>query len=520
MVYHECIPLVKGRRAQMLVVRALDDQSAHGIRKGDILRFYIIDAHHHMGREGSHRNTPAGAYYFYSLLWFELRRMAAEQMEKDSLLFEPVDVEPSRLISECFNLRDSWAAMNHGWLVDRTIVFPFSDDYAKSEKKLVASFKLSNDRIAGWTTKAPHSTRLIGFARVDPTDARTIGTDSAVNELQRAVKVLGLRGLKLHPLAQLFLDDIEDDITKRVVKKAGELQVPIIFDARNVRTVRRIRNLIEGMRLDQSCRDSIAGMRVIIGHSAMSPNDTFLHETLIDPIFYTETSGLHGQDLPVLFKTAYERIRAPGLGWSDKILFGTDYSFLSVQAAEAILHLLSRDFVGTPSDISRILGGNALSLVQKPFVTRGPSSRRPRQVAFRDNHSRDLEGFENLLLSLVKDGSWDVSSLDLMIPVGGISADTQASASAPVGGIDIDSYVLTFKSRSDNEEVHIWVRRRSDKLVSCAVMTSGGSPGLDAAESGLHGAEPLLLKTLDDHTLYAESFDALSSEVLEMLRKP
>ena len=52
----------------MLVVRAVEDQPEHVIKKGDLLRFYVVDAHHHMGREGSHQNTPGGAYSFYSLL--------------------------------------------------------------------------------------------------------------------------------------------------------------------------------------------------------------------------------------------------------------------------------------------------------------------------------------------------------------------------------------------------------------------------------------------------------------------
>ncbi|RDE12379.1 MAG: hypothetical protein C4K47_08155 [Candidatus Thorarchaeota archaeon] len=501
----------------MLVVRSVEDQPAHGLKKGDLLRFYIVDAHHHMGREGSHQNTPAGAYSYYSLLWFELRRMAKERLEKDELLYEPVDIEPPHTASKCFNIRNSWAEMNRGWLVDRTIVFPFSDDYAKSDNKLVASFKLSNDRIARWTTRSPHSTRLIGFARVDPTDARTIGADCAVRELHRAVTLLGLRGLKLHPLAQLFLDDIEDDITRRVVKKAGELHVPIVFDTRNIRTVRRIKNLIDGMRSDKSCANSITGTRIVLAHSAMTPGDTFLHDTLMDPVFCTETSGLHGQDLPVLMKAAQERDTPPGNQWSSRILFGTDYSYFSLHAADTILHLLSRDFIGGPSDIQRILGENALLLAQKVFVTRGPSRRRPRQVAFRDDRNQGLDGFENLLFSLVRDEHWDVSSLDLIIPSQRVLTSSNVSLMTKTIGVDTDSYVLTLRSRSEGEEVHVWVRRRSDRLLTFAVTSGYNTRGIGGSELGLPESESLLLKALDEHTIYADSSDALSQEVLETL---
>ena len=35
----------------MLVVRSLQDIPKKGIQKGDEFRLYIVDAHHHMGKE-------------------------------------------------------------------------------------------------------------------------------------------------------------------------------------------------------------------------------------------------------------------------------------------------------------------------------------------------------------------------------------------------------------------------------------------------------------------------------------
>ncbi|UCH05160.1 MAG: hypothetical protein JSW05_03070, partial [Candidatus Thorarchaeota archaeon] len=73
----------------MLVVRAVEDIPEQGISKGDRYQFYVVDAHHHMGKEKGHRNSPSGAYDFYALLWFELQRMVKDQLEEDLLLFEP-----------------------------------------------------------------------------------------------------------------------------------------------------------------------------------------------------------------------------------------------------------------------------------------------------------------------------------------------------------------------------------------------------------------------------------------------
>ncbi|MGY5852908.1 MAG: hypothetical protein RTU92_05015, partial [Candidatus Thorarchaeota archaeon] len=68
------------RNKIMLVVRAVESQPEIGIKSGDEFQLYIVDAHHHMGREKSHRNTPSGAYDFYALLWFELQKMAKTLM--------------------------------------------------------------------------------------------------------------------------------------------------------------------------------------------------------------------------------------------------------------------------------------------------------------------------------------------------------------------------------------------------------------------------------------------------------
>ena len=114
----------------MLVVRAVEDQPVRGIKKGDEFRLYIVDAHHHMGREKGHQNTPAGAYEFYAQLWFEMQKKTQSLIDEDNLLFEPVRVEASHLVSKLFQSKSNWSRLDHGWLVDRTIVFPYTDDYS------------------------------------------------------------------------------------------------------------------------------------------------------------------------------------------------------------------------------------------------------------------------------------------------------------------------------------------------------------------------------------------------------
>jgi predicted TIM-barrel fold metal-dependent hydrolase len=78
----------------------------------------------------------------------------------------------------------------------------------------------NNDQIAELCAL---SSRLVGFASVDP------HRPNAVNELERAVRELGLKGLKLAPAMQRFYPD--DPMLHPLYKKANELRIPILFHA-------------------------------------------------------------------------------------------------------------------------------------------------------------------------------------------------------------------------------------------------------------------------------------------------
>ncbi|TFG31807.1 hypothetical protein EU528_05260 [Candidatus Thorarchaeota archaeon] len=500
----------------MLIVKATTDIAERDIRKGDEYRLYIVDAHHHMGKEKSHRNTPAGSYDFYASLWFEMQKIAKQKSDSDSLLFEPVRVEGHDLASRCFESRKSWARLNHGWLVDRTVVFPYTDDYAIPENPNEPTFKISNDKIAGWTTRAPHSSRLIGFARVDPMDEqKTKGL--AVKELDRSIQKLGLRGLKLHPLAQLFVDSIEDKMTKDVVKRAGELGIPVIFDTRNISTVMKIKNLVESIRNDPDCGTAMKGLRVILAHCGMSPGDPRLYEVLKDPAIFAETSTMHDLDVPALFESASERLSRQGFSWSEKILFGTDFSFLSVQAADVILYLLSHDFPGTLADAQRILGGNALSLVQRPFSTSAGVQIPPVEYVCRDIGGKNQIALEDSILKLLSNDYWDLSSLDVMLPPAGTWPEPVKLSDGGFNGVYLDSYVMCLRSQSSDKEMHLWVRRTAGDSLSCSLLSTKGLARIDTVENASQSLNPVLLRNLSDHSVTLKSSDDLSKKVLSQL---
>lgn len=70
-----------------------------------------------------------------------------------------------------------------------------------------------------------HAEKLVGFASVNPWN-----TGAAMEELERAVHELGLRGLKLHPRLQEFgVDDL--NLVRPLVERAAQLRIPVVVDA-------------------------------------------------------------------------------------------------------------------------------------------------------------------------------------------------------------------------------------------------------------------------------------------------
>ena len=99
--------------------------------------------------------------------------------------------------------------------IERAIVFPFN------EENPGISFSRCNDYIAS-AVKA-HTDRLIGFCRLDPNFG-----ESAVRELERSSRVLGLRGIKLHPTSQNF--SLDNPWLYELLAAAAEIGMPVVFD--------------------------------------------------------------------------------------------------------------------------------------------------------------------------------------------------------------------------------------------------------------------------------------------------
>jgi predicted TIM-barrel fold metal-dependent hydrolase len=225
--------------------------------------------------------------------------------------------------------------------VDRAIALGF--------QSLSKGFLVPNDYVAEYARA--HPDKIVGFCSVDPNDPR------AIDELERCFYDLGLKGIKMGPVYQDF--DPMDERAVRVYERAEALGMTILMHqgATFIRTARlRIGMPIYldeiGLRFPE--------LRLIIAHMG---HPWFLDTIALirqRPYFYADISALYYR--PWQFYNAL--VMAHEYNVTDKLLFGSDYPFLSPEATIEALRSVNRMAQGTlprvPEDaIERIIGENA-----------------------------------------------------------------------------------------------------------------------------------------------------------------
>lgn len=361
------------------------------VETDDILPLYIVDAHHHVGREKNVANRPSDVYLFFSriesYIFSKFERMSPSELEK--YRFIPLRTKPSLdLLTKLLGSIPSWQEANKGWMFEKAVIFPMNDIYAYTSD---VAFEKSNRIMSNITTKLPDSLRLFGFARLDPHDS-----EKAVDAFKKSIIELGLRGLKLHPISQMFVDKLLDHEVVSLVQEAAYFDVPVIIDARFIATARRIKQL--GLLVYEDRENNINKPKLIVAHCGRSfSNHELFYDVLSSELIFGETSTISGNDIPVFYKLASEILSDSNLenNWSSKIIFGTDSPFMAeVQAIEHILYLLSYDFYfktgGDYYEIQQILGGNIMRLLDFPRILTLRSSIKARDCCLSFSISSDL----------------------------------------------------------------------------------------------------------------------------------
>jgi len=179
---------------------------------------------------------------------------------------------------------------------------------------------VTNDFVAGCVRAHPDA--FVGFASVDP-----LKGDAAVVELERAVHDLGLRGLKLHPTAQGFRPD--DRAVYPIYETADGLDIPVTVHTGTTGLGAGMAGG-GGLKLELSrpiYLDAVAAdfpaLQLVMAHPAWPWQDEQLAVALHKPNTWIDLSGWSPR------RFAPDLVRNLKGQLQDRVLFGTDYPFLS-----------------------------------------------------------------------------------------------------------------------------------------------------------------------------------------------
>ena len=179
----------------------------------------------------------------------------------------------------------------------------------------------SNDYISEIVTSYPG--RFIGFAAIDPWQEK-----KSVEELERAVKDLSLKGLKLHPVQQAFYPN--DEKFYPLYEKAMDLNIPVLFHSGMAASGSGMAGG-GGMKLKYSApipgMDDVAAdfpnLTVIMAHPGWPWIEEQIAVALHKPNVYLDLSGWLPRYIPKqLIDEANTRLQ-------DKVLFGSYYPFIT-----------------------------------------------------------------------------------------------------------------------------------------------------------------------------------------------
>lgn len=254
-------------------------------------------------------------------------------------------------------------------LIDQAVCFPFQDVFRNKHPE--ALYRASNINVSRFTTRFPFSMKLIGYGRCDPIEG-----EKAVNEVKYAREVLGLRGLKLHPRSEGWIDKINSERVINVLIEAAKYSMPILLDTRGRGSILQIGDLIKSTRniLKSKYPNLLPHFKVIIAHFAQGNIDDYeVYNTIVQPNTYGDLSMLHGAGAGNFFESfrkwfiSNNKERAYNRTWSEYLLFATDYPYFGdVHAQKLLTYVINRQFFdngGSIQDVRNILGLNQLRLI-------------------------------------------------------------------------------------------------------------------------------------------------------------
>ena len=175
------------------------------------------------------------------------------------------------------------------------------------------NYTLRNEEVAGIADKSKD--RLIPFAGVDPNAGK-----GAILELKRAVKKLGMRGLKVHSSANsVYLNDRR--LMFPIYEYCQEQELPILFHTGTTGLGDCEIKYSKTELLDEVCQ-AFPDLRVIMAHFGWPWPEVAMAIALRNPNVFIDVSGWKPRYLPQSIIPYLNGIL------QDRFLFGTDYPMM------------------------------------------------------------------------------------------------------------------------------------------------------------------------------------------------
>lgn len=193
-------------------------------------------------------------------------------------------------------------------------------------------FNVPNEYVANYVKE--NRSRLFGFASVDPS------REAPHRILETAVKEMGLVGLKLAPFYQNFHP--LDKKCYPLYAKAEELGLTVMWHQGTSFVQKGLLDYSRPVYLDPVSR-SFPNLKMIIAHLGHPWMGETISVVRKNPNVYTDISALGSRPWQ-MYNGLMEAVE---YGIEDKLLFGTDFPFFSIEQTENALRHVNRLVEGT-----------------------------------------------------------------------------------------------------------------------------------------------------------------------------
>ena len=231
--------------------------------------------------------------------------------------------------------------------VSRAIVFGINS--------IALGMHTPNDAIAAYAKAHPE--KIIGFMSVDPNDP------DALDEIDRSVNDLGLRGIKMSPVYQHY--NPNGDKARRVHRRAEELGLPILTHAAYHVIANTPMEWANPLLYDPVARE-FPNLKIILAHIGLPWYTDAMVMIRKHPNVFADVSG----GVPLRPWWGYQALALCHENRvMDKLLFGSDFPIATIEETIEALRTANRFAEGTgmpkvpEDDIEALIHRDSLSLL-------------------------------------------------------------------------------------------------------------------------------------------------------------